>query len=679
MTTKSQTHHFRSQSFPTATQPKAPQYSNLTKTALKLNHKLYKKYSSSQNYYYTRDINAILSESRSKGYIFYKDCLQFLTESEELRRFYLVEEFRHKLTDLAEYYKFHREIPRIFAKSEYDLYFDYHDKKRKIEFLRITNLLKEEAGEDPHLEKKLELMRRRNKKYEPMLKDLSVYIREGYASREASERVKTEGKGDTVSRLYSQLNGILMSRSYSSIGLETWDEREKDSDLMQKVSDIGKVKMNGKKEKKEKIQYGGEEGKNGVKGKIRNLKFKKVDWSKLSTQFKKSLFKKKQVRELKTVSGAKKGKKAASQKRLFKSKRGESTRHKTSESGKMGFKEHQKSVGNLKRKSMHKKTKSEVNLRSLKKQASTLTLNGKNKVYKEHSMKKKSSKSSFLKAKHRHRQSSKKTSTRIYDSSKNPSKKKRKKFKKKFKSFQTLGLSIEQSNNSKKKWKFEYLKDPKFQKSQLALKSSKPKPSKKFDMINIDLKKVPTHRRHKSSMIGLNTSKGNSTNLNHLTNKQRLKNRTKKRMASLSNFNFLSLGLKNSKNQHPSLSNLHEKSNCKLLGASSKTLREYGRKSKNVKNSILSQRVLQRGKSGKRVKHCYTKSDPEVLMNFKFANNPSSLGFLGYENIYKGDLIGENFKGKKSVGNFFEKEKEYMRLVQDERRNLASDREYKGR
>lgn len=97
-----------------------------------------------------------------------------------MKRFYYIEEYKEKFGQLTEYYKFHREIPRVFSKAEYDMYFDYHDRKRKVEFVRITNMLKLENGEDPHINKKLELIRVRNKHYDPMLKDLSTFIKSSY-------------------------------------------------------------------------------------------------------------------------------------------------------------------------------------------------------------------------------------------------------------------------------------------------------------------------------------------------------------------------------------------------------------------------------------------------------------------------------------------------------------------
>ena len=138
-----------------------------------IHSRLYEKYSSSQNYYYLKDINAILNAQRTPSAIMYKDHEDYIERQEVLKRFYFIEEYGMKCEQLTEYYKYHQEIPRIFTEKEYDLYFDYHDRKRKVEYVKITNKLKVENGEDPYLEKRLEMMRKRKVKYEPLLKDLS--------------------------------------------------------------------------------------------------------------------------------------------------------------------------------------------------------------------------------------------------------------------------------------------------------------------------------------------------------------------------------------------------------------------------------------------------------------------------------------------------------------------------
>ena len=163
-----------------------------------INHRLYKKYSSSQNYYYMKDVNAIITKSRIPSVIFYKDLEDYLKSEEIMRRFYYIEEYWPKFQQLTEYYKFHREIPRIFSKAEYDIYFEYHDRKRKVEFVRITNMLKMENGEDPYLEKKLELVRIRNKRYEPMLDGLSSFVRSEYHRSASSQPRRSSNSNKSI-------------------------------------------------------------------------------------------------------------------------------------------------------------------------------------------------------------------------------------------------------------------------------------------------------------------------------------------------------------------------------------------------------------------------------------------------------------------------------------------------
>lgn len=139
-----------------------------------INHRLYHIHSSSQNYYYVKDVNQIMADDRTPASIKYKDLVQGMVSEELLKRMYRLKEYRTKMVGLCEYYKFHKEIPRIFAKSSYDTFFDHHDKKRKVEYVVITKKLREEAGEDVKAELEEKLKNLRDNIYEPMLQDLFV-------------------------------------------------------------------------------------------------------------------------------------------------------------------------------------------------------------------------------------------------------------------------------------------------------------------------------------------------------------------------------------------------------------------------------------------------------------------------------------------------------------------------
>ena len=45
------------------------------------------------------------------------------------------------LQNLADYYKYHNEIPRFFAKKLFEMFFEYHDEKRKLNFRLVTKML----------------------------------------------------------------------------------------------------------------------------------------------------------------------------------------------------------------------------------------------------------------------------------------------------------------------------------------------------------------------------------------------------------------------------------------------------------------------------------------------------------------------------------------------------------
>lgn len=187
-----------------------------------INHKLYEKYSSSQNYYYMKDVNAILGNQRIPSVIVFRDLQDQMKKEEVLRRFFFLEEYDSKFQQLTEYYKFHKEIPRIFSKNEYDIYFDYHDRKRKVDFVQITNMLKRENGEDPYLERKLELIRRRQKQYDPILNNLSSFMRSSYRTsmtpknnqRYFLNKTKVLDQSSTILDIYDKLHDIV---SLSSI------------------------------------------------------------------------------------------------------------------------------------------------------------------------------------------------------------------------------------------------------------------------------------------------------------------------------------------------------------------------------------------------------------------------------------------------------------------------------
>lgn len=113
--------------------------------AERLNSKLYEKYCSSQNFYYTKEIDNILCGIKSVGSIQYQEDLGFMTELERreemLKRYYSRGEYPKKIKLLSEYYKFHEDVPRLAMLPLSSLIHNYHDQKRRINYIKITKML----------------------------------------------------------------------------------------------------------------------------------------------------------------------------------------------------------------------------------------------------------------------------------------------------------------------------------------------------------------------------------------------------------------------------------------------------------------------------------------------------------------------------------------------------------
>ena len=107
--------------------------------------KLYEKYSSSHDYYYSNFVNGILNDQLTPGVIEWQDIITMIDIDEYLKRFYELSEYDYKIELLSEYYKFHKDIPRLFLVRVAKIMNKYHDKKRKLDYFQIKKLLIEEA------------------------------------------------------------------------------------------------------------------------------------------------------------------------------------------------------------------------------------------------------------------------------------------------------------------------------------------------------------------------------------------------------------------------------------------------------------------------------------------------------------------------------------------------------
>lgn len=192
-----------------------------------INHRLYERYSSSQNYYFLRDINFILGDDRCKAAITYKDLLQFGAVQEHIKKLYRIRDYKGKMLQLCEYYKFHKEIPRMFSKEIYDTFFDHHDKKRKVEYVIITRKLKEQAGEDVKGQLEEQLKKLRQVKYEPFLTELGPLAKQPVSLAKEKHRVKTQ-PNESIFSLQCKLNEIFSAQdtSYSELLMKTFVDEQ---------------------------------------------------------------------------------------------------------------------------------------------------------------------------------------------------------------------------------------------------------------------------------------------------------------------------------------------------------------------------------------------------------------------------------------------------------------------
>ena len=72
----------------------------------------------------------------------YHDIIVYDEMDEFLKRYYMLGEYNTKIAILTEYYKYHKDIPRLFIKPISDVMNRYHDKKRHHDYIKITKMLK---------------------------------------------------------------------------------------------------------------------------------------------------------------------------------------------------------------------------------------------------------------------------------------------------------------------------------------------------------------------------------------------------------------------------------------------------------------------------------------------------------------------------------------------------------
>ena len=214
-------------------EPTLRQKAQRTMVFYQMNAQMYKKYSSSQNYYYIRDINDIIGETRTQAVILYKQTMDFQTEGEQIKKYVDSQSYPRKMRGLVDYYRYHKEIPRVFAKSVYDLYFDHHDRKRKVEYVIITRNLKNSKNPEDPVAAEEKLKRMRSKRFDPMLKALPQY---SFNQRYYHHRNEVEKQDDSKSfySIFDKLNRVVNSSKLSNQSF-----MQSESNVPARVHEIG--------------------------------------------------------------------------------------------------------------------------------------------------------------------------------------------------------------------------------------------------------------------------------------------------------------------------------------------------------------------------------------------------------------------------------------------------------
>ncbi|CAD8175507.1 unnamed protein product [Paramecium pentaurelia] len=104
-----------------------------------LNRALYTKYSQSQ--WKGKKFEDFFSTKSIQWIIQFKDKLTYGDQDEFLKRYYPKSDQQNKLDQLLEYYKYHKDIPRMFLPKLSDLAIYFYEKKKQLEYRKIKIML----------------------------------------------------------------------------------------------------------------------------------------------------------------------------------------------------------------------------------------------------------------------------------------------------------------------------------------------------------------------------------------------------------------------------------------------------------------------------------------------------------------------------------------------------------
>lgn len=155
---------------------------------------LYNKYSFSQDIYYKRDINSILSYQRSPAYIRHQEGQDLERNVKTILYSYSRYQALREVEELSDYYRYHFSIPRFFQTDFEDAYFDFYSKKRALVYEKVNKLLK--ADKAHKMDPQLSNSSADDTRYTPFLPN-------GINRKDKSSHFDKDSKYDTLNSLLS--------------------------------------------------------------------------------------------------------------------------------------------------------------------------------------------------------------------------------------------------------------------------------------------------------------------------------------------------------------------------------------------------------------------------------------------------------------------------------------------
>lgn len=104
---------------------------------------LYNYYSSSQNYYYTKEINEIVEEAMTPANIKFEDDQYYDDDEEFIKRAYEPSEYPNKILNINQYYYYHRDVPRMFFSHLSKPYDRWQDRRKSFLYRKLKKMLDE--------------------------------------------------------------------------------------------------------------------------------------------------------------------------------------------------------------------------------------------------------------------------------------------------------------------------------------------------------------------------------------------------------------------------------------------------------------------------------------------------------------------------------------------------------